>query len=248
MTCRTARRGRSGTAALNQHRPALRAVPRHDDSPPSGKRTRRGIGGLLFGLMVGWAAPGFAATDEAGDAARRLVDAAIQDTVQVLGAPATSRSDATERLRTLLDRYVDLPRIGRDSLGTYWRRATAEQQTGFLALFESFLAAGYSSSVAKLGAIRFGPTTVVESGDGLTAIQSDVQLGDGTSAPVLFLVGRSADGSYRVVDVIAAAISLSKLLSADFGAVLRSNGGQVDALINALQQKLTVTEAATRSR
>jgi phospholipid transport system substrate-binding protein len=203
---------------------------------------------LLFGLMVGWAAPGFAATDEAGDAARRPVDAAIQDTVQVLGAPATSRSDATERLRTLLDRYVDLPRIGRDSLGTYWRRATAEQQAGFLALFESFLAAGYSSSVAKLGAIRFGPTTVVESGDGLTAIQSDVQLGDGTSAPVLFLVGRSADGSYRVVDVIAAAISLSKLLSADFGAVLRSNGGQVDALINALQQKLTVTEAATRPR
>jgi phospholipid transport system substrate-binding protein len=59
---------------------------------------------------------------------------------------------------------------------------------------------------------------------------------------VLFLVGRADDGSYRVVDVIAAAISMSKLLSADFSAVLHSNGGRFDALIDALQQKLAVIE------
>jgi phospholipid transport system substrate-binding protein len=205
-------------------------------------RRRPFIAGLLLGLLIGWAVPALAATDESSDAARLLVEAAIQDTVQVLGAPQHSRSETTERLRTLLDRYVDLPRVGRDSLGSYWRRATAEQQAGFLALFENFLVAGYSSSAAKLGAIRFGPTSVVERSGGVTVIQSDVQLSDGGAAPVLFLVGRADDGSYRVVDVIAAAISLSRLLSADFGAVLRSNGGRFDALIDALQQKLAATE------
>ncbi|MEJ0068622.1 MAG: ABC transporter substrate-binding protein [Pseudomonadota bacterium] len=221
MTCRTMIRGRAGLAI--------------------GRRARNRIAGSLIGLLIGWAPPGLAANEASSDPARQLVDAAIQDSLQVVGAPQLSRSDATERLRTLLDRYVDLPRVGRETLGTYWRRASAEQQAGFLALFESFLAVGYSSSVAKLGAIRFGPTSVVERADDLTVIQSDVQLGDGGACPVLFLVGRSDDGSYRVVDVIAAAISMSKLLSADFGAVLRSNGGRFDALIDALQQKLATT-------
>jgi phospholipid transport system substrate-binding protein len=243
MTCRTAIRGRPGIVIATA--PASAGAVRASNSPRRiRRRTRVGFLGLLAGLLIGGTMPGLAAAAEDHEGARRLVDAALEDTLQVFAAPQLSRAEMTQRLRALLDRYVDLPRVGRDSLGAYWRHATQEQQAGFLALFESFLATGYSGSVVKLGAIRFGPTSIVDRGDGVTVVQTDAQIGGGEMHPVLFVVGQSDDGSYRVVDVVAAAISMSKLLNADFGAVLRSNGGRLDALIDALEHKLSVTQAS----
>jgi phospholipid transport system substrate-binding protein len=244
MTCRTAIRGRPVIAIEEAPRPASADAVR---APIWARRIRRrahaGFLGLLAGLLIGGIAPGAAAAED-HENARRLVDAALKDTLQVFAAPQLSRAEMTQRLRALLDRYVDLPRVGRDSLGAYWRHATQEQQAGFLALFESFLVTGYSGSVVKLGAIRFGPTSIVDSGDGVTVVQTDAQIVGGETHPVLFMVGQSDDGSYRVVDVVAAAISMSKLLNADFGAVLRNNGGRLDALIDALEHKLSVTQAS----
>lgn len=191
----------------------------------------------LLGLGVARAAPG-------EDPAQRLVDAALQDTMHMFGQAALSRDEASARLRDLLDRYVDLPRVGRDSLGAHWRRATPEQQAAFLSVFERFLCAGYSGSAIRIGALRFGPTVVVERDGGATVVRADVLFPDGSSQPVLFIVGRSDDGAYRITDVIAATISLSRLFSADFVAVLRSNGGQFDALIDALTHKLAATSTS----
>jgi phospholipid transport system substrate-binding protein len=215
-------------------------------TPRLGRRARNGILGLLVGLLIGGIGPAGAAPAEGSEAAQRLVDAAIQDTTRLLGEPQLSQAETAQRLRALLDRYVDLPRVGRDSLGAYWRHASPEQQAGFLALFESFLATGYSGSVAKMGTIHFGPTTIVERADGITVVRTDVQVTGGDVHPVLFMVGQCEDGSYRVVDVVAAAISMSKLLNADFGAVLRTNGGRFDALMDALQSKVAATPASDR--
>lgn len=268
MTCRTAIRGRPAIARATPRGPvsAGTAQDGHGSQPFDGppgrrpgavrasapslrivRRTRDGILGLLAGLLIGGIVPGFAAAADDHEGARRLVDAALEDTRQVFAEPELSRAEIAQRLRALLDRYVDLPRVGRDSLGAYWRRATQEQQAGFLALFESFLAAGYSGSMVKLGNIQFGPSSVIDSADDVTVVQTDVQVAAGDKLPVLFMVGRADDGSYRVVDVVAAAISMSKLLSADFGAVLRTNGGRFDALIDALEQKLSVTQAGTQA-
>ena len=189
-------------------------------------------------MLAGWAAAARAATEPA----QHVVEAALRDTAAVFSQGPLSRAEAAARLRDLIDHYVDLPRVGRDSLGAHWRRATPEQQAVFLELFESFLCAGYSGSVVKLGgALTFGPTAVVERDDVVTVVRADVQLADGPRQPVLFLVGRSDDGSYRIMDVVAAAISMSRMLSADFTAVLRSNNGQFGALIEALEHKVTAT-------
>jgi len=241
MTCRMAVRGRGTPRGATP-------LPYTIDRPTRrlGRRARYGIVGLLVGLLIGGVGSGRAAPAEGTEAAQRLVDAAIQDTTRLLGEPQLTQAETAQRLRTLLDRYVDLPRVGRDSLGTYWRRASAEQQAAFLALFESFLAAGYSGSVVKMGTLHFGPTAIVERGDALTVVRTDVQVTGGDIHPVLFMVGQCEDGSYRVVDVVAAAISMSKLLNADFGAVLRNNGGRFDALMDALENKLAATPAADR--
>jgi len=236
MTCRTA-----------IHRSVPHAAGASVIARSTRRRRQRGLGWLvgsvtllgvgLIGLGVARAAPG-------DDPAQRVVDAALQDTLQVFGSQATlSREDVTVRLRGLLDHYVDLPRVGRDSLGAHWRRATPDQQAAFLAVFERFLCVGYAGSAVRMGGLRFGPTAVVDRDDGVTVVRTDAQLSDGSAQPVLFMVGRSDDGSYRITDVVAAAISMSRLFSADFVAVLRNNGGQFDALIDALTSKLAAANA-----
>ncbi len=156
MTCRTAIHRRAPTTA-----PSGTDQPPLD--PPRARRRRTApavIGSLAAALLV-LAGPGTAGAQAATEGAQRLVEAALHDTTQVFGHGQLSHAEATERLRGLLDHYVDLPRVGRDSLGTYWRRATPEQQAAFLALFENFLCAGYSGSIAKLGgALQFGPATM----------------------------------------------------------------------------------------
>jgi phospholipid transport system substrate-binding protein len=200
--------------------------------------------GAAAALVVGLIGLGAARAAPGDDAAQRVVDAALRDTLQMFGGQvALSREEATVRLRDLLDHYVDLPRVGRDSLGAHWRRATPEQQAAFLAVFERFLCVGYSGSAMRTGGLRFGPTAVVGRDDGVTVVRTDVQLSDGSAQPVLFIVDRSDDGSYRITDVVAAAISMSRLFSADFVAVLRNNGGQFDALIDALTNKLAAASA-----
>jgi phospholipid transport system substrate-binding protein len=234
MTCRTAIR----------RPPAARFQPVQREVPSGAVRRRRGVRLLLGGLTVLALALAGLATARAAptaDPAQRVVDAALQDTAQVFGQASLSRAAAAAGLRALLDQYVDLPRVGRVSLGAHWRHATPEQQAAFLTVFERFLCAGYSGSVTKMGGLRFGPTAVVERDDNVTVVRTEVQMAEGPGQPVFFVVGQSDDGSYRIMDVVAAAISLSRLLSADFGAVLRGNGGQVGALIEALEHKVELT-------
>ncbi len=244
MTCRAAIR----RPAAADHSPAAFMPSATPLDRVLRARRRAKVGWLLCtlaALALGLASAGSAPAATADDPAQRLVEAALQDTVQLFGEAPASRAERAQRLRTLLDRYVDLPRIGRDSLGAHWRRATPEQQGAFLVLFEDLLSATYSasSSAAKVGSLRFGTPAVVERDDAVTVVRSDLQMSEGAPLPVLFMVGRSEDGAYRITDVVAAAISMSRLFSADFVAVLRSNGGQFNALIDAMAHKVSATSA-----
>jgi phospholipid transport system substrate-binding protein len=235
MTCRTAIR-----------RPPAVGLRSNERAAPAAGRHRRLVRLLLGGLTIAAVALAGLATARAApadDPAQRVVDAALHDTEQLFGHTPLPSAETTAGLRALLDQYVDLPRVGRHSLGAHWRRATPEQQAAFLTVFESFLCAGYAAPMSKLGGLRFGPTAVVERDDSVTVVRTEVQLDEGPGQPVLFVVGQSDDGSHRIMDVIAAAISLSRLLSADFGGFLRSHGGQLGALIEALEHKVELTSA-----
>lgn len=236
MTCRTALRNRPRTAVLTQVLTIHAFVSARRD--PRRRRNLMAMAGAALALLLAWSS---ARADEPADPAIRLVSAALAETGKVFADPQQTRAQATDRLRSLIEHYVDLPRVGQESLGAYWRRATPEQQTAFVALVERFLANGYSGSVSKFGGLRFGAPAVTDRSDAATVVRTDVQVPDGTVYPVLFTVARGDDGSWRVTDVVAAAISMSKLLSADFGAFLRSNGGRFDALLDALEHRVAAS-------
>ncbi len=235
MTCRTAARSRPKTAVMTQVLTIHAFVSTRRD--PRRRRAAIAMAGAALAILLAWT---HARADEP-EPAVKLVSAALADTGKVFADPTQTRAEATARLRELIDHYVDLPRVGQDSLGAHWRRATPEQQAAFVALFERFLANGYSGSVAKLGGLRFGTPTVTERAGRATGVKVEVTTSDGGVYPVLFAVACGDDGSCRVSDVVAGPISMSRLLGDDFGAFLRANDGRFDALLAALDKRVAAT-------
>lgn len=209
----------------------------------SGLRTLAvlGIAGLILSIL-----PGAARAEESGDGARRFVDTAMHDVAALLGAPRASAAEATDRLRALLARYVDIAALGRSCAGSSWQQAEAAQQDGFLATFQNYLIAGYMGSLTRGGAeVRFAPATVVEAANRRALVRTELQASDGQPHAILLAVSQSDDGDYRITDVSAEGISMRSVLMADFSAFLRRNGGRFEALLDALRGKLAARLSAT---
>ena len=260
MTCRTARRG--GLAIVRRTawqrapdglrpgarrvpRPAWRALPRR----PAARRVLAGLVGVLLSLAV----VGLALAEDGSEPARRVAEAAIAAGVQAFAKPDPSQPElsgpeAQRRLRVLIDQHVDIPRIARSILGRHWRAAATEQQDTFLALFETYLINAFAGAAANMAGVTFGPVSVIEAGDALTVVRTDMRLAGEPPRPVLIALGRADDGSWRILDVVAEAISLTKTMGADFSAFLRLNGGKLEVLNATLQQRLTVSQAAEAGR
>ncbi|MBI3517450.1 MAG: ABC transporter substrate-binding protein [Proteobacteria bacterium] len=160
-----------------------------------------------------------------------------------VGAAMPTRS---EQLRLTITRYFDVAQLGRNSVGAAWQLIPPAQQADFLVTFENFLVTNYIGALTRPGELTFSRPRVINDaasgaplpGDGRTVVRVDVQSSEGPPRPVLVALARRDDGSYRIVDVTAEAISLGNVLAADFSSFLRRNGGRLEALIGALHQKI----------
>ena len=197
---------------------------------------------VLAGALLIGAAGRARAADEA-EAARLLVDRAMADTSAALAEPHASTTERNQRLRDVVDRYIDVASLGRGSVGAVWQRTEPGQQDGFIAEFKKFLFVSYVGSMARAEAPRFAPATVVEADGRRALVRTEVRSGEGPPCPVLFTVVHGDDGGERITDIAAQGISLRTTLVADFGAFLSRSGGRIEALIDRLREKIAAHPA-----
>jgi ABC-type transporter MlaC component len=207
----------------------------------------------LAALLVVMTPVARAEAPPAPDAPTQFVDAALHDTVSALGTPSNAVPTRSERLHAVLTRYFDVAQVGRNSVGAAWVLVPPAEQADFLATFENFLMASYVGSLAGADALTFGPARVIAlPGDAFppasdaaarVVVRVDVHRADAPAHAVLIALRRAGDGSYSIVDVSAEAISLGRLLAADFGAFLHRNGGRLEALATALRDKIAARAA-----
>src|SRR3954451_3515095 len=75
------------------------------------------------------------ATPQAG-AAAGLIRSLVSEVIDALNRRDMSQGQKIAGFRSLLERYFDVPAIGRSVLGRYWPMATPDQQKEYLTLFE----------------------------------------------------------------------------------------------------------------
>ena len=154
-------------------------------------------------------------------------------------APASTETDKERaaKLKPLLEQYFDMPAIAKYMLGSYWRKATPQEQTDFTAVLTDFLALAYGKRFATYTGHEMEVGRVRDEGDGRSVVFSTVKLPSGDPARVDWTIEQAGD-SYKIADVKVEGLSLADTHRQEFASVISSNGGSVSKLIEVLKKKV----------
>ncbi|MCG8355221.1 MAG: ABC transporter substrate-binding protein [Kiloniellales bacterium] len=205
-------------------------------SPWSVKGTGRAAvsaaGILLLVFLLASVARGAEAggKDDPAGFVRGLGDQAIA----VLTEPGLDWAQRQDRLRKLLNQGFALEAIGRFVLGKHWRRASQEERSRFLAVYEDFLMAHYVQRMQQYAGEQLEiEATKDASGEG-AIVQSSVTRSDGLRVRVDWRLQR-VEARWSIVDVVVEGVSLALTHRSEFASVIRTKGG-LEGLLKALQE------------
>lgn len=195
---------------------------------------RRVLLGAVCATTVALSAPAaMAQATGADDFIRRAGQRAIDS----LTVRSISDAERGTRFRAILRESFDVPEIGRFVLGRYWRTATDQEKTEYLKLFEDFIVRAYANRFADYSGEMFRVLQVVDSTENDKLVSSEIVQPSGKPPIRLVWRVRGQPGGYKVVDVTVEGISMSVTQRDEFAAVIRSNGGTVAGLLDALRKK-----------
>lgn len=189
---------------------------------------------LAIVLMV-VAAPVFARAD--ASAPEKFIHALAD---RALGLVTDSASDITSkraRFEELLTDTFDMEGIGRFLLGRYWRLATPEDREAYLKAFKESIVYTYTARFDEYS----GQKLVVDGSrqDGQFTLVSSriVEPKGGPDVKVEWRLIRQGD-DFKVADVVIEGVSMSVTQRQEYASVIQSNGGEVKALIKALNDRM----------
>lgn len=146
-----------------------------------------------------------------------------------------SKAQKTSDFRKLLSASFDLDTIGRFALGRYWNAATPAQQKEYLGLFHKMVVDVYSNRFDEYKGQKIEVRSFRSIGNGDTLVSSYLVPPNGGEEVQVDWRVRNKGGSYKVVDVLVAGVSMSVTQRSDFASVIQRGGGNVDALIKELK-------------
>jgi phospholipid transport system substrate-binding protein len=193
--------------------------------------SRRAFLGLSAALAATAAVPGrlWALTV---DAARALVSRLVDDLYDVINSGGTEARMYSE-FEDILDRYADMPIIAQSVMGVDWRRASTAQQRNFIQVFSAYISRKYGSRFRELigGRIEVENARAIRNFFEVTSI---AHLQGEAPFQVVWLVS-DGSGEARVFNLIIEGINLRTTEAEEVGALLDRNGGNIDAMIDALR-------------
>ncbi len=190
---------------------------------------------ILVGVIFAFfAVAGVHAADT--DSAKGVIDNMAQRAISVLKESGGSDKATREaQFRDIFRESFDIPKIGQFVLGIYWRRATEEQRTEYLKLFEAFVAKTYAERLSQYSGEKLQVNRATQSGD-KTLVDSEIVRGSGGQPiHIVWELEKAPDGKFKVTDVNIERVSMSQTQRSDFSSFVGQNGGNVDALIAKLR-------------
>lgn len=171
--------------------------------------------------------------EEATQFVQNLAEKAIKE----LTDKSVPREQRIQRFREYFREHFAVSGIGKWILGRHWRKASKEQQEEYLVLFEDLMVVSYVDRFASYtGEPLNVKKTLVQDEKNATVFASIDQKDGNPAIRVDWRVARKGT-LYKIVDVIVEGTSMSNTLRSDFGSIIRSRGGKVKGLLEALREK-----------
>lgn len=193
------------------------------------------LAALLISALLAAVAPARAAP-EAGQFLSELTERAIDQLTEA----GISDEEQKRRFRSLVNEGFDIPAISRFVLGRYWRRASEAQRQAFTTVLEDLVVHRFLPAFAKIEGerIQVGLVRPFTKNPDYFSVASKLGRGEEESIQINWRV-RRRDGVFKIVDVVAEGISIAVTLRSEYNAVLKRNGGDVDALTQILRDKIS---------
>jgi phospholipid transport system substrate-binding protein len=174
-----------------------------------------------------------------------LISQLVGQAITVIVDKNETADQRESKFRTLLQDGFDIPRISRFVLGRYWNAATDDQRKQFSQLFEEWIVRTYSARFGQYSGEKIQVSGTRSEGPTTTVVTS--QFVSPTGAPpakVEWVVRKSGDNDFTVVDVSVEGVSMALTQRDEIAAVADRNGGTVDGLNKAMQDKIRGATAA----
>jgi phospholipid transport system substrate-binding protein len=175
-----------------------------------------------------------AAQTDAGAFVKNLGDHAIK----VLTGTGISAAEREDRFRSILRQGFDVKRIGRFVLGRYARGVKPEAIDEYNGLFEDLIVATYAARFAEYSGQQFVIKRIAKpKSRGDSIVMSEIRPSSGGPSIRVDWQVHGQETAYKIVDVRVEGVSMSVTQREEFTAVIRKNGGKVDALLAVLRKK-----------
>ena len=188
-------------------------------------------------FAIGLSTPAFA--DEAAEA---YVAGILEEANIVFDAETDA--ERFEGIADLVDRYVDMRRVGLFVLGQYGRQISPEQKEEYLPLFKKFATQIYQNSLSEYSGQKLAVTSSVDRSERDIIVNSeiiDAKPGDPFGDFTVHWRIYRRDGKMTVVDAGAEGIWLAIEQQSQFKSIIANNGGGsrgIDALIADLKARV----------
>ena len=195
-------------------------------------------------VLAGFVLAAFSGAAYADDAAEAYVQNILDEAAPALEAP--TREEMLDGIAALVDKHVDLRRVGRFTLGQYARQMTDAQKEAYYPLFKQYATLVYQKTLSDYSGQKLVVTGSIDRSERdiiVNAKIADARPGDQfADLDIHWRVYRSRDGEMSVVDAGANNVWLAIEQRSQFTSIIANNGGGaagIDALIDQLRNQVS---------
>ena len=168
-------------------------------------------------------------------------EAYIQDmgsrVVALLNDSASSEAEKAEKMAGLVNEGIDIEQVAVLAAGRSWRSADDEQKAAYMDLFRKYVTATYTRRLDEYAGTSFAVTGSQPVGREDVLVVTRIEGGGGPPSDVGWRV-RDRGAGLKVIDVDFGGVSMLKTQREEFAAVIERAGGEFDALIEALEERV----------
>ena len=197
---------------------------------------RRFIGAVAVAPLLAAIAGAAQAQTISPEAAKAFIQQSGQQLVGIINSSA-AQAQKVDQLRQLVNQIVAVNQVGDYVLGRYLNVTTPQQHAQFQQLFHQLLSYNITYQITAYQGVTVTVNGVAQQSNDMVV---DTTVASPGRQPAV--VGWAVDeinGSPKIVDVIVAGTSLRITTHNDYSGVITDHGGEVSALLEAMQGQIT---------
>lgn len=181
---------------------------------------------------------------EIAEDAKAFINELSEEVLDQLTDPSLPLEQQEERFKGIVTKYIAFKSIARWVLGRKtWKKASEEQRQQYFELYGNLMVAtyahrfqGYSGEALKVTKAR-----VIDANQAL--VESQITREGADKPLVINWRVRGSDGKYRIIDIMVEGLSMAQTQRSEFKSFMRSNGGDIEALLANLDERLQKARA-----